>query len=683
MSTRTNIKRKTEGKKDNKNPPSTDPPNKDNYKETTEEEKALFKGQDHIEENENMNSKVIPETEEIETEKQNVISRPREIYLQEKLSKIETNANLITNIKKELNGQVKTMMDDENVLITEIPTDLNRFIQKRSNLKSYSVDFNEKLKYRQLKALKEEKETLQNNLKKAEQNERLLKDEGFLSLKSGGKEETMFDKGLKEHQLKTVEKKIKDLKDKIQEADDKIYALIQDIEPMTMQEKRKLYLENFERERAIAETRAKKYFREAKNRNLRIQNDIKQLMEKRKKEIELKDKEAEKERMEIIQKFREQEKAIEQNRSKKKIEILLKYKPFLDKNLDKKAKEYRYNQILEKYNDKEKKFLDKEKDKRHKLYNSDKYDEINEFQKKVDQKKAKDDQEREIKRQEMLENWKNIKSSLPKCNFESVAEREQKRKEEEDKRKQQIHALREEKVNYGEKIREKRSPEINDNLKKEREKIIKSLEEPKTVQVKYTLNNQKKNRIIIKKRDNSKPSKYKWKLKLEDSLSLEEEINKNLIKKPKRIILATMPRTNSLNQTNKKPDNLRDNIEKKEREKKKRTETSKNEKGDENEKKEKKEKKTQKDYVIENIKNKEEKWEMEITNNKGTMIENISDVKEKINSIEKQALMQEKLMKLSGGIGANPKMGKKVSNLLIDSIEAKLSILNQINGVKK
>ena len=267
----------------------------------------------------------------------------------------------------------------------------------------------------------------------------------------------------------------------------------------------------------------------------------------------------------------------------------------------------------------------------------------------------------------MLENWKNIKSSLPKCNFESVAEREQKRKEEEDKRKQQIHALREEKVNYGEKIREKRSPEINDNLKKEREKIIKSLEEPKTVQVRYTLNNQKKNRIIIKKRDNSKPSKYKWKLKLEDSLSLEEEINKNLIKKPKRIILATMPRTNSLNQTNKKPDNLRDNIEK----------------GDENEKKEKKEKKTQKDYVIENIKNKEEKWEMEITNNKGTMIENISDVKEKINSIEKQALMQEKLMKLSGGIGANPKMGKKVSNLLIDSIEAKLSILNQINGVKK
>ena len=61
---------------------------------------------------------------------------------------------------------------------------------------------------------------------------------------------------------------------------------------------------------------------------MRIQNDINQLMERRKKEIEMKDKEAEKERMGIIQKFREQEKAIEQNRLKKNTEIMLKYKPF-------------------------------------------------------------------------------------------------------------------------------------------------------------------------------------------------------------------------------------------------------------------------------------------------------------------------------------------------------------------
>jgi hypothetical protein len=432
MATRTDVKtntrRKSEIEKENKQPPVINSPTEENYKEITEEEKNLFTGQDHIEETQDLN--VVTEKPEIEPVKENIITRPRENYLKEKLTKIETNPNLISNIKKELNGQVKTIMDDDNVLITEIPTDLNKFIYKRGKVNSMSVDFQEKIKYKKLKILKDEKEILQNNLKKAEQNEKLLKDEGFLSLKSGGKEETMFDKGIKEHELKTVEKKIKNLKDKIQETDDKIYAIIQQIEPMSMKEKRKLYLENFEREREIAETRAKKYFKEAKIRNLRIQNDINQLMERRKKEIEMKDKEAEKERMEIVQKFREQEKAIEQKHSKKNIEIMMKYKPFLEKKLDSKMSDYRYSKILDKYNDQKKKFFKQEIGKRHKLYNSDKYEVINEFQKKVDERKEKDDQEREIKRKEMLEKWKSMKSSLPKCNFENIAEKEQKRKEE-------------------------------------------------------------------------------------------------------------------------------------------------------------------------------------------------------------------------------------------------------------
>ena len=651
MATRSDVKRKSEVNKENKKPPELSPKKDENFKEITEEEKALFSGQDHIEEEK---KEISEEKEPTEENKQNIITKPRETYLKEKLSRIETNTNLISNIKNELNGQIKSVADDDNILITEIPTDINKFIQKRG-LTNLSIDFNDKIKYKQLKALKKEKETLQNKLKKEEQNEKLLKDEGFLSLKSGAKEETMFDKGIKEHELKTVEKKIKNLKDNIQETDDKIYAIIQQIEPMTMKEKRKLYLENFERERQIAETRAKKYFREAKNRNKRIQNDINQLMEKRKKEIEMKDKEAEKERMEIIQKFREQEKAIEQKRSKKNIEILMKYKPFLDKNLEIKTSEYRYKKILEKYNGQEKQFLNKAKEQRHKLYNSDKYDEINEFQKKVDQRKEKDDQEREVKRKEMLENWKSMKSSLPKCNFESIAEKEQKRKEEEEKKKQQIHALRVEKVNYGDKIREKRSPEISDHLKNQREKIIKALEEPKSAQIKYTLNKQKNKRILIKKKDDSKPSKFKWKLKLEDSASLDDEINNNLIKKPKKICLVTIPRTSSVVKE-KKVDYLREIIAEKE---KKRVKSSEKDNED-------------------NIKIKEEKWEKAINNNKGTFMQNINDVKDKVNSLEKEAEMQEKLLKLNGGVGNNPKIGKKVSNLIIDSIEAKLKILNQL-----
>ena len=95
-------------------------------------------------------------------------------------------------------------------------------------------------------------------------------------------------------------------------------------------------------------------------------------------------------------------------------------------------------------------------------------------------------------------------------------------------------------------------------------KIIKALEEPKSAQIKYTLNKQKNKRIIIKKKDDSKPSKFKWKLKLEDSASLDDEINNNLIKKPKKICLVTIPRTSSVVKE-KKVDYLREIIAEKEK----------------------------------------------------------------------------------------------------------------------
>ena len=96
MSTRDNIKRKSEVNKENKQPPVQEQnQNPDNYKEITEEEKALYSGQDHIEESQNLEN--ITEKVEVETPKQNIITRPRETYLQEKITKLENNTNLISN----------------------------------------------------------------------------------------------------------------------------------------------------------------------------------------------------------------------------------------------------------------------------------------------------------------------------------------------------------------------------------------------------------------------------------------------------------------------------------------------------------------------------------------------------------------------------------------------------------
>ena len=185
------------------------------------------------------------------------------------------------------------------------------------------------------------------------------------------------------------------------------------------------------------------------------------------------------------------------------------------------------------------------------------------------------------------------------------------------------------------------------------------------------MNKQKKKRVILKKRDNSKPSKFKWELKLEDnSKDKLEEMNKNLIKKPKKINLSPIIRTKSTI-PDKKPDYLRE-VANKMKEKNKNRSMSSSELRNEEE-----------DEELDTNKN-QEKWDKAINNNnnKGNLMQNINNIKEKANNLEKKAEMNEKLLKLNGGIENNPELGKKVSSLLIDSIEAKLSILKKVNDAQ-
>ena len=90
-----------------------------------------------------------------------------------------------------------------------------------------------------------------------------------------------------------------------------------------------------------------------------------------------------------------------------------------------------------------------------------------------------------------------------------------------------------------------------------------------------------------------------------------------------------------------------------------------------------------KSVSVDMIKNKKidnkKKWDdlLKVKNN--SLLENIELVKRKADILDIEADKNEKLLNFNGGIGGNPKLGQKVSNLLLDSIQAKLSILNQIN----
>ena len=66
------------------------------------------------------------------------------------------------------------------------------------------------------------------------------------------------------------------------------------------------------------------------------------------------------------------------------------------------------------------------------------------------------------------------------------------------------------------------------------------------------------------------------------------------------------------------------------------------------------------------------------SNNSFNLHNNIDDVKIKASMLENMAKMKEKQLKLTGGAGNNPELGEQVSELYLDVLKAKLSILNSL-----
>ena len=660
---------------DNKKPPIKEETKSENKEETekkeepekkviTEEmEKKMYEGQEHIEETK-VEQQNVEEEKPKDIPKKEMLIKPRETYLQEKISKMNCNKNLMSNIRKELGDKVKTVIKEDNVLITEVPKDLNKFMQKvdsKSGKNIFQNYFN-KQKYKEVKKLNDELSILRKNYAQLDENEKLLQDEGFIQLNNSQKESTLFDKSIKVQQLKLIQDKKEKMGEKIKSLEYEIKNIMENQKLLTNKEKVKEFLDNFERDKEIVEIRAKKYLKESKERDQRMQNDINQLIEKRKKEIEEKDKEEKNIKEEKLRKFKEQEKAIEQKQSKLSEEIFIKYKPYINQKPEKTKKNYLYNQRYENFLKKEEKlFKDKfNKNKKEKDKITYKFEDIDKFAVEYDEKLENRKYEQEQKSMELSEQWAKNRGKLPKSNYIPENEKLDKSLDEEKIRIEDTRSYQ-----YGKNIRENMIPEIDIKKKREREAIIFSLEDPKNANKKYTLNKQKKNRIILKKRDNSKPSKYKWKLKLEENEAdkKEEAINQNLIRKPKKINLQPITRT-STQIPEKKPDYLQEIINKKEEKKRVMSSIERDS-----------------NYEIDDINKKSKKWEKEINNKSGSLIENINNVQEKAKIIDQEADLKEKLLHVNGGIENNPELGRKVSNLLIDSIQAKINILKKMNQV--
>ena len=78
---------------------------------------------------------------------------------------------------------------------------------------------------------------------------------------------------------------------------------------------------------------------------------------------------------------------------------------------------------------------------------------------------------------------------------------------------------------------------------------------------------------------------------------------------------------------------------------------------------------------------KSKKWEKAVNNKNGNLIQNINVIQQQAKILEEEANKREKILKGNGGFENNVELGQKVSNLLIDSIQAKINILKKMNEI--
>ena len=76
-----------------------------------------------------------------------------------------------------------------------------------------------------------------------------------------------------------------------------------------------------------------------------------------------------------------------------------------------------------------------------------------------------------------------------------------------------------------------------------------------------------------------------------------------------------------------------------------------------------------------------ERWEKVVNSDMGNLLQNINLVKEKAKIMEDEVKQKEQILKFNGGVMNNPEIGQKISDLIFDSIEAKLSILNKFSDM--
>jgi len=510
--------------------------------------------------------------------------------------------------------------------------------------------------YKTIKKLKKDENNLIKELTKINSNEKLLKSKSYINLFNNNPKNITNDQKKINEKIKNLEKKKNICMDKLDELKARINTLQynQEKELGIIENNQKIKFNKFiedynnKESQSSIESRIKKIREESEKIQLLMKLDLKKQIDKKNNEINNKEKVEEQKREAYLKKMHDEERIDIEKRKKKNTEELLKIK----KNINKHPKDkiYLYQKNSEKYLSDENNLVKLEKIKRKEFMKHIDLNEFSEMRKNFEQIKSKKALESKLKIENIKKSWVERHKLVPlyvSPLSKLITEENNKNKKEEQNKVLRIKNLKTLQKNYSKEKIPKPIKKITDQtVDNESEKTNSKIIKPYFIKSNSYSNLLRQNVM----------SKYKEKQR-------NKSLNNNLISGEE-----------DLNSKSSKRNNLCKSIDSNIKEKKVVDYLKERRKAKELNKKRRKsfEGITNGDYIgTIDIKN--------LIKNKGINDNTLQIAKYKLDSIEAKTKQKNFLLKCSGGVANKPELGDEICDLMIDTIQAKLSLIKEID----
>ena len=608
------------------------------------------------EENENNDLKDIKESNN-EKEENNEIKITKEQYLQDKLNNLDIADSIKNAVNLGINSSNRSIYQDimdNNLEINNSQTNINQILSKvnlsTNDINKVSKNLPQELQF-QLKGLLKNEEQIKKNLNKIENSKKALESEDIRGLKN-----TIIENNIRNAQLKDLNEKKDLLSDKLETINYQIENIL-NYERPSKKEKIKNFLENFEKDKETINEKISQLNDQSFRIQEKMKNDLTNYYKKQK-EFEQKEREEYEKHKKLLKEQREKEREIIAKRKKEMDEKVKKTKAFINAKNQQSEKDYIYFKYKEKYELEEKKLLDKI-NLQHKESLVTK-EEINELNQKYKEQQKLIEQEKIEKTKQLHEMWNNRSQILPKNKSSFLIKYEEelnKKIEEEEEYKNRKKNLEKIKEDYAENKIPK--PVINQNLRiqaqNRKDKIDKESVKATQLNNKKRLDNfvaiqpkivRKKSKSPTMTRNRSSP-----KINNDENNTLENNVNNIKIydKKSGRKYLKPIYILHP------KPEKPIDYL--KEKRKKCLSPSPSN---------------NHKKYINVNL-------NKNVSDNQD-LIENIQQAKIQTELLDNQVKQKNQLIKYNGGYEKNPEFGDEVGNMIIESIQAKLQMIQKLSS---